>query len=487
MSLVFDPPVAFLAIALAVLGVLWDGGYSPASRVVFGALAVVAGLALGRWRPPVIVLLAALSALGALSALWTLGPVDRTLRWSLVTLGYAAVAALASAAARRRGGVGVLAVGVGLVAGAAGLAGLAATVTFSEPWALRIAGVWRPGGPLEYPPALALLLVSALPVFMWAMAARSRAVAGLGAVGMAVAGGVLALSASRLALAMAVVVGGLELARAGRAGAAGPGGRDPAAAPSRLDPAAAPTRLHVVAALGLGLVSGLAFQAAAGGRAIGLETDAGRIAGLAAVIGLAAPAWLAVRRLLDRRAVDGAAPPRRRSAGPAAVVAAVALAAVLAGSLAFGSQAGRGAGAQAGFLHGREHTWQAALDTFADRPIQGAGADAFLAGSARHQHGETVVFAHSLPLELAAELGIAGLALAIALYAATARLIHRARNTAAGRLLGPAAAAFLVASLVDWPWHLAGAGAIWAVAVGALAGATARNEKVARPIPLGDT
>ena len=33
---------------------------------------------------------------------------------------------------------------------------------------------------------------------------------------------------------------------------------------------------------------------------------------------------------------------------------------------------------------------------------------------------------------------------------------------------GFGAAAFLVASLVDWPWHLAGSGAIWALCVGAL-------------------
>src|SRR3954454_8496991 len=136
MSLDFASPVAFLAISVAALGVLWDGGYSPASRVVFGAVAVAAGLVLGRWRSPVIVLLVAFSALGALSALWTLGPVDRTLRWSLVTLGYAAMAALASAAARRPGGVRALACGVGLVAGAAGLSGLVATVTFVGPWAL---------------------------------------------------------------------------------------------------------------------------------------------------------------------------------------------------------------------------------------------------------------------------------------------------------------------------------------------------------------
>jgi O-antigen ligase len=136
---------------------------------------------------------------------------------------------------------------------------------------------------------------------------------------------------------------------------------------------------------------------------------------------------------------------------------------VLVGSLAFGTSFGRG-----GFLHGRESTWHAALDTFADHPLRGTGADAFLAGSARHQDGQTILFAHNLPLELGAELGIAGFVLAIALYAATGRAIWRARTTAAGRLLGPGAAAFLVASLVDWPWHLAGSGAVWALCVGAL-------------------
>jgi hypothetical protein len=30
------------------------------------------------------------------------------------------------------------------------------------------------------------------------------------------------------------------------------------------------------------------------------------------------------------------------------------------------------------------------------------------------------------------------------------------------------AVAFLVANLVDWPWHIAGIGAVWAVAIGSL-------------------
>lgn len=315
-------------------------------------------------REPVVLVLLGLAALGALSALWTLGPVDRTLRWALVTAGYAGVVVAAAALARRPRGVEVLAGALALLAVVAGAVGLVAAVAHEPPYAERIGGVWRPGGPFEYPPALALLEVSALPALLAASVSRSRVLAGFGVVGIAVAGGVLALSASRVSLAMAVAVVCL------------------------------------------------------------------------AVLG-------------------------RRTVSVRAVLPVLALA-VLIGSLAFGTSSGPG-----GFLHGRDSTWGAALETFADHPLSGAGADAFLAGSARHQDGQTIAFAHSLPLELAAELGIAGLALAIALYLVTGRALWRARATPAGRLLGPGAAAFLIAGLVDWPWHLAGAGAVWALCVGA--------------------
>ena len=351
-----------LALSAVAVGVFADGGYSAGARVAFGVVALLA-FRRGALREPVFLVLVALSALGALSALWTIGPVDRTLRWALVCAGYAAVFAAAATIAQRRDGVRVLAGALGVLALGAGVAGLAAAFLHARPYALPIGGQWRPAGPFEYPPALALLEVSALPAFM---AARARLVS---LPGLAVAVAVIGLSGSRVAVAMAVVVVGV----------------------------------HFVRRFG------------------------------------------------------------------AAAVAAVLVAAVLAGSFAFGAAAGRDDyGPASSFLHGREHTWHAALDTFADRPLRGTGADAFLAGSARHQHGETVLFAHSLPLELAAELGIAGAALALALFAATARLLWRVRHSEAARLLGAAAAAFLVANLVDWPWHLAGIGAVWALAAGGL-------------------
>jgi O-antigen ligase len=82
-------------------------------------------------------------------------------------------------------------------------------------------------------------------------------------------------------------------------------------------------------------------------------------------------------------------------------------------------------------------------------------------------------YAHNLPLEVWAELGIVGLAVILALYVAVARAAWRARVGVAGWLLGPAAVAFLATNLIDLPWHLAGAGALWAVAVGGLVGAAA--------------
>ena len=376
--------VALAALVPVAIAVLAEGGYSAGARVAFGVAALCAAAVAGvwhwrSWREPVVIVLLALAALGALSALWTLGPVGRTLRWALVCAGYACVAVCAARVARRRGGVELLAGAVAAFAIGAGLAGLIAAALHAPPYAEQIGGAWRPGGPFEYPPALALAQVSALPALLVAATSWVRLVALAGVAGLAVAGGVLALAASRVALAMAVTVVG---------------------------------------------------------------------------------AWLVHRVRVRTRAL-------------LPLVVAVAL---VAGGVAFG--------VPGNFLHGRESTWGAALETFADRPLGGAGADAFLAGSITHQDGQTTVFAHNLPLELAAELGIGGLALTIALYGATAAALWRARHTRAAVLLGPAAAAFLLAGLLDWPWHLAGCGAIWALAVGALTGDRPLAEKTSSPDEL---
>ncbi len=466
--------LAAVPLAAAALGVWWDGGYSSGARLAFGLAGVAAAavaLAVARddardvLREPVVLVLLGLAIAGAVSALWTLGLVGDSLRWALVSAGYAGVAVAAGVAARRRGGVEALAAGIAVLALAAAADGLGAAALREAPYAERIAGVWRPGGPFEYPPALALLQVSALPVLLAGMVrGRPRALPGAAAVGMALAGGVLALAASRTSMAMAVAVAGAAVAF-------------PAATVRG-------SRTVVAAAVGLGVVAGVAVQLAAGGGTPAGQggTRTAALVTLVAVAVLAAPVWLVARqRLGDSRLM----PPdrKRHRPWPLAVAAAVLVVAALAGSLAYGSAADRGRGPAAGFLHGRTDTWRAAVETFADRPLAGTGADAFLVGSARHQNGQAILFAHDLPLELAAELGLVGIALGLALYGSSARLLWLRRGLPGAWLLGPATAAFLLAGLVDWPWHLSGAGAVWSIALGGLAGAarTPANNAPGRP------
>ena len=335
-------------------------------------------------REPLFLVLAAVALLGAASALWTLGPEERTLRWAAMVAGYAALFVAAAVAARTSRGRLVLAAGIGALAVLSALLALGAAVLEEEPYALRIAGGWRTAGPFEYPPALALVAASAIPVLLAAAGARAAALRGDGLIGLTAVAGAIVLSDSRTGLAIA-----------------------------------------------LGVVAVAVFRAT------------GRRAALAA--GLAA--------------------------------------ALVAGAFAFGP----GDGPSSGFLHGREDTWGAALQTFADRPLHGAGADAFLAGSARHQDGAAIVFAHNLPLGLAAELGIGGLGLALALYAAVGGLLWRARAGPAAWPFGAAALAFPLSNLLDWPWHLAGSGAIWTVACGALAGTHAWSANLrGRPTAYDD-
>jgi O-antigen ligase len=111
--------------------------------------------------------------------------------------------------------------------------------------------------------------------------------------------------------------------------------------------------------------------------------------------------------------------------------------------------------------------WQAAASTATDHPFGGAGAGAYAQAARESQGSIPAIYPHSLPLEAWAELGPAGLVLVLGLYASVAALLWRLRRDPRLWPVGPAMVAFLVANLVDWPWHLAGAGAVWALALGA--------------------
>jgi hypothetical protein len=468
-------PAALLAAAVAEAA-LFDGGFSAESRVGFAVaalVALVAAVVLDRRaasdvaRQPAVVVLGVLAGVGALSALWTAGFPADSLRWAAVTAGFAAVAVCAGVAAARPWGVRALAAGICVLALVGGVVGLVAAATFTGPFADRVGGAWRPGGTLEYSSALALLQVSAVPALLAAMFRAPRLVGAGAACACAAAAATVALAGSRLQLAMALAVGAATVAW-----------------PERTVRA---PRAVAASAVALAVAAGACAWLVAGGYvAPDAEPGAARALGLGVVCVAAALIWAAGRVLAPRSAsgMPGRlAPPgrlgtpgrlgaTRRRIGAATAAAVVLAAAAVAIATAGGAPTGPGIEPAAGLDHGRLATWRAALDTAAERPLHGAGADAFLVASADHQPGGAVVrFAHSLPLELAAELGIAGLLLALALYAGAARALRAARSTEAAWLLGPAVVAFLVASLVDWPWHLAGAGAIWAAALGGVLGA----------------
>jgi hypothetical protein len=63
----------------------------------------------------------------------------------------------------------------------------------------------------------------------------------------------------------------------------------------------------------------------------------------------------------------------------------------------------------------------------------------------------------------------------LGLYASVVALAWRLRRDPRAWLVLPAALAFLAANLVDWPWHLAGSAAIWALALGACLGLVSRE------------
>ena len=110
---------------------------------------------------------------------------------------------------------------------------------------------------------------------------------------------------------------------------------------------------------------------------------------------------------------------------------------------------------------GRWQFWESALDAFQSKPLLGHGAGSYEAWWA--EHGTLALFirdAHSLYLEVLAELGIVGFLLLVAAFSvgvATALIRLRELPTArAGDLAAPTAAflAFVGAAAIDWMWEL---------------------------------
>ena len=154
--------------------------------------------------------------------------------------------------------------------------------------------------------------------------------------------------------------------------------------------------------------------------------------------------------LIEHRAVSArgrnALPRPSRALAPLAVVA---LVAVLVPALAGGG--GRGVGGN------RDEYWAVAVGTFADHPLLGAGAGAFVVEWSREREiEESVQDAHSLYLETAAELGILGLLALGVCFAGVIAAGRGAHRVDPALATGPCAVLsfFAVHAAVDWDWEV---------------------------------
>ena len=272
-----------------VVAMAAHGGFFARGQLAFAAVGVGMALAVialmqppdGALRNPALLALGALAALSAVSAIWTIAPAEDALRWSAV-IAALFLLGIASAAVATRIGALPLAATIALFAAGAGLVGLYGAGARVEPLAQRLGGQWSAGGPLEYSPALALLQVSALPALMLGMGGRGVRLAFASAMGIAIAGSILALSGSRVELALAVAVAAACAATAQRT-------------------LGLPVA-KMAAAVALAATAGGAADAVAGSyvRAYVTGGDGPRLVGLAAIVLAAGGLWLLQRRALAR-------------------------------------------------------------------------------------------------------------------------------------------------------------------------------------------
>ncbi len=396
-----------LAVALVVPS-LWGGGFSDVSRSVFvllaGVLLLLVALVdldglVAAVRSPLALTLSALAALSLVSAAWTTGTVSASVRAGLVVGGYVAVLGGSRVVAGRVGVVPIAGV-IALVALIEAVLGLRGVALHALPDAENLEGSWHPGGTYQYSPALAVLEVGSLPIFGYLLKDRQVIVAVVAGAGAVLAGGVIALADSRLALGL----GAVFLAACIWLPTRPPGAR---------------TGALTVAILGVpGIAAFLVFDGAVAGR----TPPAGGAAftELLAVSVLLGGAAVAMRRLARKRPL--------RHAVDATAVLALALAVATAATALASDQTGptpiRASAptrVQSDVLHGRTHQWLAAIQTWLDRPLLGGGAGTYYEISLSHQTRDRSLFAHDEPLETAAELGVVGLALMVALYFAAAR------------------------------------------------------------------
>jgi O-antigen ligase len=229
----------------------------------------------------------------------------------------------------------------------------------------------------------------------------------------------------------------------------------------------------------------------------GLAATLSRAGAVAFVVGLAVLAYLRGPRATVRAAagpcagavvilaglvpsMPAAAPPR-----PVAAVAALGGLVLVAGGPGAGEALGAVAEGRISLASpDRTGALQAARQVVADHPLTGAGpGHTQLRSEGPDGATRFFAYAHNEYAQVAAELGLVGLALLVALLAALARLLWRSRPAGNGLWAGvvAAAAAFAVHAGFGFVWHLPAVVLAVTVLVGAALPAPVPNPPVPAP------
>jgi len=422
-----------LLLAAVAVGLLGQGGYyGPAQRLLGLLVAAATLLALVAWpltrddlRRLPLVPAAALAGWALLDAVLLGQPVAGAAGLVLLLAGLVAVLAVCRRLGREDRDVLLIGVtGTCLVVALTGWVGVAWRVG-SLAW--EGDGIWRASGTLSYPNAAAAVLVPVALVGLARLAGAPRSFPLVVAVTGLLAGAAATMSRAG---AIALVTGLVVLAALEGPGrvmriAAGPcAGALVALAglvPSMLG-AGQPRPLLAVVGLAAGLALAVGVAAAGPGAGAksrtGIRREMALVAGVVLLLGgLAAVAVLgggeAYRRVVESRAT--LASPDRADA------------------------------------------LRAAAQVVADYPLGGAGpGHTQLRWEGPDGGARYFTYAHNEYVQVAADLGLVGVALLAVLLVALARLLWRARATAAGPWVGAVAAAcaFAVHSGFDFVWHL---------------------------------
>lgn len=438
----------YILMGALLLGVVWNGGYFPQSKLVFAAALLIAGgwefmvvVALGEWqtlRSYALGIMAAFAIWAAASHGWT-ASTEATDREAAMMVGLLAAIFIPRAQAMRLG-VKTLESLLNWLVYSAGFVAAWGIITYLlriEQYVAIVDDILRAGSTFQYSNALSCFELMALPVTLMMHQQGRKQDRPLYATAAALEIASVMITFSRLGLVVlaAVLLYFMFTARkqellSQTVFTAVMGGLMAAAALVLGEAEYARSGVAVVA-----LISGfcwLILRAAGTGRGgvlfqkMVLVTLAGAAVASAVLVAISDRA----HEILRTRFIEGFAWSK--------------------------------------MLPHREATWSAAWQAFKDKPVKGWGLGKFYEIYAKYETTTFTRFAHNLVLQMAVDTGIIGAVLVtifLVYVAALALLCLATRTNLMTRALAIAVAVFIFYNMFDWEWYLPAITAWFMVAV----------------------